>query len=253
MTKKEVTMKAQIIDQYAEETQACIGRTSNAGALLPSRSASRTAAVFGCMLLATSFLCLDKNATAQQSSTMAASRTAAQKGMSAEIPLQLAKSMDSKKLKAGDEVDGKTATILHLSDGTLVSRGTKVVGHVTQAKARSSGDAESALGIVFDKISLPNGMELAITSVIQAVAPNPNAGVDTGGSISGGGLNEMTEKSTMSQSAQPSAPLLNDRSVGVLGIKNLRLGADGVLSSDQKAVKLDSGTQILVQAQIIGS
>jgi len=245
-------MKAQIIDQYAEETPACIGRTSNAGALLPSRSASRTAAVFGCMLLATSFLCLDKNATAQQAS-VAASRTAAQKGMSAEIPLQLAKSMDSKKLKAGDEVDGKTATILHLSDGTLVSRGTKVVGHVTQAKARSSGDAESALGIVFDKISLPNGMELAITSVIQAVAPNPNAGVDTGGSISGGGLNEMTEKSTMSQSAQPSAPLLNDRSVGVLGIKNLRLGADGVLSSDQKAVKLDSGTQILVQARIIGS
>jgi hypothetical protein len=63
----------------------------------------------------------------------------------------------------------------------------------------------------------------------------------------------MTEKSAMSQSTQPSAPLLNERSVGVLGIKNLRLGADGVLTSDQKTVKLDSGMQIMVQAQIAGS
>ena len=41
--------------------------------------------------------------------------------------------------------------------------------------------------------------------------------------------------------------------VGVLGVKNLRLGADGVLTSDQKTVKLDSGTQIMVKAQIAGS
>jgi hypothetical protein len=48
-------------------------------------------------------------------------------------------------------------------------------------------------------------------------------------------------------------PLLNEQSVGVLGIKSLRLGADGVLTSDQKTVKLDSGMQIMVQAQIVGS
>jgi hypothetical protein len=203
------------------------------------------------MLLATSF-CLDKNATAQQS-PLTASQTAGQKVISAEIPVLLARSIDSKKLKAGDEVDAKTAAILHLTDGSVISRGAKVVGHVTQAKARSSGDAESALGIVFDKIDLPEGKDLSITAVIQAVAPNPYAGVDSGGGISYSGLNEMTEKSAMSQSTQPSVPLLNEQSVGILGIKNLRLGADGVLTSDQKTVKLDSGVQIMVQAQIVGS
>jgi hypothetical protein len=203
------------------------------------------------MLLASS-LCLDKIATAQQS-PLTAAQTAGQKVISAEIPVLLAKSIDSKKLKAGDEVDAKTAAILHLTDGSVISRGAKVVGHVTQAKARSSGDAESALGIVFDKIDLPEGKDLSITAVIQAVAPNPYAGVDSGGGISYSGLNEMTEKSAMSQSTQPSVPLLNEQSVGILGIKNLRLGADGVLTSDQKTVKLDSGVQIMVQAQIVGS
>jgi hypothetical protein len=211
----------------------------------------RAAIVFACLLLASS-LCLEKNATAQQS-PLAASQTAGQKVISAEIPVLLAKSIDSKKLKAGDEVDAKTAAVLHLTDGTLISRGAKVVGHVTQAKARSSGDAESALGIVFDKIDLPDGRDLAITSMIQAVAPNPNAGVDTGGGISYGGLNEMIEKSAMPQSNQSSVPRLNEQSVGVLGIKNLRLGTDGVLTSDQKTVKLDSGIQIMIQAQIAGS
>ncbi len=244
-------MKIQTTDEHADAIGFWSRRSSNACAFTPVRSVHRTAIVFATMLLATSFFCLDKNAIAQQS-TMAASQPAGQK-VSAEIPVLLAKSIDSKKLKAGDEVDGKTATILHLTDGTVISRGAKVVGHVTQAKARSSGDAESALGIVFDKINLPNGKDLAITAVIQAVAPNPNSGVDTGGGISYGGLNEMTEKSAMSQSTQPSVPLLNEQSVGVWGIKNLRLGADGVLTSDQKTVKLDSGMQIMVQAQIVGS
>ena len=137
-------MKTQVIDQYAEVTPFWSGRSGTACAFIPSRSACRTAVVFACMLLATS-LCLDKNATAQQP-PLTASQTAAQKVISAEIPVLLAKSIDSKKLKAGDEVDAKTAAILHLTDGTVISRGAKVIGHVTQGRARSSGDAESAFG-----------------------------------------------------------------------------------------------------------
>jgi len=49
-----------------------------------------------------------------------------------------------------------------------------VIGHVTESKARSKGDTESALAINFDKI-IRTGGETPIKSVIQAVAPNPNA------------------------------------------------------------------------------
>ena len=180
-------------------------------------------------------------------------RPLARKIMNAEIPLFLGKSIDSKKLKAGEEVDGKTAAALQLKDGTVISRGAKVAGHVIQAKARSNGDAESSLGIMFDKIDLPGGKDLVMTAVIQAVAPNPNPADTTGGGIGYGGMNEMIEKPPTPTFAPKAVPLLNEQSAGVLGIKNLQLASNGVLTSDQKSVKLDSGTQIMIQAQIGGN
>src|SRR5271156_6854696 len=107
-------MKTQITDQYADVTELGSARSGAACAFTPSRIAGPTSVVFACMLLATS-LCLDKSAAAQQSS-LTVSQTVGQKVVSAEIPVLLAKSIDSKKLKAGDEVDGKTAAILHLTD-----------------------------------------------------------------------------------------------------------------------------------------
>jgi hypothetical protein len=244
-------MKTQTIDLHVLATGFSSGTNSNASGYIPSRSACPTAVAFACMLLVFS-LCFHKNAAAQQS-PLSSSPAAGQKVMNAEIPVLLAKSVDSKKLKAGEEVDGKTAANLHLKDGTAISRGAKVVGHVTEAKARSNGDAQSSLGIVFDKIDLADGKDLAMTAVIQAVAPSLNPVANTGGGIGYGGMNEIIEKPPTPQFTQPSIPLLNDQSVGVLGIKNLQLGTDGVLTSDQKAVKLDGGTHIMVQAQITGS
>jgi hypothetical protein len=161
--------------------------------------------------------------------------------------IELAKALDSKKLKDGDEVDGKLVTDVHASDNLTFPRGTKVIGHVTESKARSKGDAESALAINFDKISRPSG-DTPIKSVIQAVAPNPNAGVNTGGGVGYAGMNETMEKPPAPNPGSQSVPLLTDESTGVLGIKNLQLGPDGVLTSTGKEVKLDSGTRVLLKA-----
>src|SRR5690242_15749090 len=67
------------------------------------------------------------------------------------FPIMLPKGIDSKKLKDGDTVICQTAAPLSTSVGIIPS-GSKVVGHVTQAKARSKGDPESTLGLAFDKI-----------------------------------------------------------------------------------------------------
>jgi hypothetical protein len=253
MTNKEVIMKSQTTDRHAEAIGFASGNFNNASAFVPSHPVRRPA-VFACTLLAVA-LCLGGNVKGQQSSASASQtgQAAAQNVINAEVPVFLAKSIDSKKLKAGEEVDGKTAATLQLSDGTTISRGAKVAGHVIEAKARSNGDAESSLNIVFDKIDLQGGKDLAMTSVIQAVAPNPNAADTTGGGIGYGGMNEMIEKPPTPTFAPKAVPLLNEQSAGVLGIKNLQLASNGVLTSDQKSVKLDSGTQIMVQAQIGGN
>jgi hypothetical protein len=161
--------------------------------------------------------------------------------------MELTKSVDSKKLKDGDEVDAKLVTDVHAADNVTFPRGSKVIGHVTESKARSKGDTESALAINFDKI-IRTGGETPIKSVIQAVAPNPNAGVTTGGGVGYGDLKAATSAPPAPDTSRGPTPLLNEQSVGVLGIKNLQLSPDGVLTSGGKEVKLDSGTRVLLKA-----
>jgi len=174
------------------------------------------------------------------------------------MPVELTKSLDSKKLKEGDPVTGRIAADLRMKDGTAIPRGSKVTGHVTEAKARSKGDPQSALGIVFDKISLPGGKDLAIKGEIQAVASNPNAGTqDTGvparmpsaGEGTGAGTSMPPPPSTPT-SQQTGRPLLNAQSKGVIGIHNLALAENSVLISTGKNVSLDSGTQLMLQVEV---
>jgi len=160
--------------------------------------------------------------------------------------IELTKSLDSKKLKAGDEVEAKLTSGIVTTDGVSIPSGTKVIGHVTEAKARSNHDSESTLGVVFDKIVRRGGEDTPIKSVIQAAAPNPNSGANPSGGVGYSGLNEATQKNSLPTGTNQSVPVLNEESRGVLGIKNLQLGANGVFISSGKEVKLDSGVQLLL-------
>src|SRR5437016_5439614 len=78
--------------------------------------------------------------------------------------------LDTKKCKPGDPVTAR-ATESAKSDGkTVIPKGSKLVGHVTQASARSKGDAESSIGVVFDKAILKGGQEVPLNVAIQAIA-----------------------------------------------------------------------------------
>src|SRR5258708_3297391 len=60
-------------------------------------------------------------------------------------------SIDSKKAKVGDLVTARTTEALNSEGKIVVPKGSKLLGHVTEASARSKGDTESAVGIKFDK------------------------------------------------------------------------------------------------------
>jgi hypothetical protein len=158
----------------------------------------------------------------------------------------LAAALDSKKKKAGEEVVVKTIGDEHLPDGTVIPRGTKVIGHVTEAKARSGGEPQSSLGIVFDKVELKD-KTLAITAVIRAVGPPHET--PGGGGVEYAGLSQ-TVQHTSAGTNWGASQGLNGDSVGVQGIKDLELSSDGVLRSGDKTVKLDYGSQIILKAQL---
>ncbi len=87
----------------------------------------------------------------------------------------LTRPVDAKKNKPGDAVTAKTTENVKSDGQVVIPKGAKLVGHVTQAKARAKGESESALGIVFDKAILKNGQEVPLNAGIQALAVSESA------------------------------------------------------------------------------
>jgi len=82
----------------------------------------------------------------------------------------LSSPIDSKKCKPGDPVNAHSTEPVKSEGKTVIPRGAKLVGHVTQASARAKGESESSLGIVFDKAILKSGEEIPLNVAIQALA-----------------------------------------------------------------------------------
>src|SRR3989475_10631093 len=81
----------------------------------------------------------------------------------------LSSPIDSKKCKPGDPVNAHTTEAAKSEGKTVIPKGSKLVGHVTQASARGKGESESALGIVVERAILKNGQESTLNNVaIQA-------------------------------------------------------------------------------------
>ena len=198
------------------------------------------------------------------------------------IPVLLANAVDAKKVKTGDEVVAKVAQDMKSSTGeVIVPKDTKIVGHVTEAQARSSKEQkESQVGIAFDKVVLKD-QEVSLPMSIQAVigqqqsndagggesqgaaAPAPGA---PSGSMAGGrnsGATAAQPQTSPATSATGDAddhpqhsgahPPINGNTQGVVGISNLKLetaqnAAQGsVLSSEKNNVKLEGGTFMLLR------
>jgi len=102
----------------------------------------------------------------------------------------LTKSVDARKNKEGDEVVAKVAEDVKADGQVIIKKNSKLIGHVTQAKARSKGEAnaESSLGILFDKAITKDGREVPVHAVIQAMAAAQNtAAISAGEDMSGMG------------------------------------------------------------------
>lgn len=110
----------------------------------------------------------------------------------------LNKPVDAKKNKPGDEVVAKTAEDLKFNGQVAIPKGSKVMGHITQAQTRSKDHSESAVGISFDRLVLKDGREIPLSASIQTIAQSETAAAasaddepammgSSGGGMSGGG------------------------------------------------------------------
>lgn len=212
------------------------------------------------------------------------------------LQAELTKPLDAQKAKPGDEVTAKVTEDVKSNGKVVVHKGSRLVGHVTEAQARGKGQAQSTLGIAFDKAVLKGGQEMAFNGMVQAIAPpvrgslagagdestmiGGGAAPRSGGGRSGGGggllggvgstatgvvpgvtstagtaVNGTLSGTTGAVGGLTAQGNLTNASRGAIGLDGLNLnsataaGAQGsVITSASRNVKLDSGTQMLLQA-----
>jgi hypothetical protein len=110
----------------------------------------------------------------------------------------LSSPIDSKKCKPGDPVSAHSTEAVKSEGKTVIPKGSKLVGHVTQASARANGESESSLGIVFDKAILKNGQEIPLSAGIQAIAAAQSSASAAGSDMDTmGGMSASTAGSGM--------------------------------------------------------
>ena len=202
------------------------------------------------------------------------------------IPVQVSKTIDAKKAKAGDEVVATVTRDMTTSRGdVVVPKNTKVIGHITEAQPRNKEQKQSELGIAFDR-AIVNGDQMQLPMSIQAVVAPPPSNPGTGGaegpapnasapmgtssnSPMGGSRQGGTGGTSPSAQAQqnypqggipsesePSAnrPLINGNTQGVIGMSDVKLESGpqnspqgSVLTSEKSNVKIEKGTMLLLR------
>lgn len=111
------------------------------------------------------------------------------------LAAQLHQTLDVRKARVGDEVVLKITEAVKSNGRTVVKKGAKLVGRVTEVRQRTEGAAASRIGLIFDRLengSLTSPISVTIAAVTQTSAragggDDDTFGADAGGAASAGG------------------------------------------------------------------
>jgi len=180
------------------------------------------------------------------------------------IDATLATSLDAKRAKPGDEVEARAAEDVKQDGKVVLKKGTRLVGHVTQAQARAGGQTKSQLGIMFDHAVLKNGQQMPLNASIQALASSQSAaaastgaddviasgngmGAGQGSARSGGGLAGGVASTAGATAGAATGSVMNTASSapvnagGSLNTVSRSSGAVGGLTSTGRLASNSSG------------
>jgi hypothetical protein len=150
----------------------------------------------------------------------------------AELNATLAKPVDARTAKPGDEVVATANEDVKSNGRVVVKKGSTLVGHVTaarplgRAQGSASGTADSQLGIVFDRAVLKDGQVVPLNASIQALAAAESSASARMNDI-GGGLGNAAGSARSSGGG-----LVGGVAGGATGtVGGLGSGAGGVVNS----------------------
>ena len=81
---------------------------------------------------------------------------------------ELQNTIDVRKAKVGDQVILKTTQAIKSGGRTVVGKGSRLVGHVTEVGQKGKGNGESRVGILFDRLER-GSLEVPISATITSI------------------------------------------------------------------------------------
>jgi hypothetical protein len=149
----------------------------------------------------------------------------------AAVSAELTKRIDTKNAKQGDEVDARVTDTAKLPDGTELPRGTKLVGKVTDVKAKSKEDKSAHLAFNLDHAVLKDGKQVPVVVMVTSVTGPAQSSAGAAMMPGGGAAPSGGTSGSMGSSAPaaPSAPIMANAGQS-------QESAGGVLKSAQDRV-----------------
>lgn len=158
------------------------------------------------------------------------------------IEAQLQQTLDVKNARVGDQVVMKVTRSIKQNGRTVVEKGSKLVGRVTEVQQKAKNNAMSKLGVVFDRIqgeSLNSPISASIVSFSQVAA---NTGIDD--TFDTGIMGSSSSSGSVSRSS-------SSNSGGLLGGTTRAVG--GVLNSTTNTAANTVGTVTNTTRQTAGT
>ena len=81
---------------------------------------------------------------------------------------ELQNTVDVRKAKVGDQVVLKTTQAIKSGGKTVVGKGAKLIGHVTEVAQKTTGDSQSRVGILFDRLE-QGSLAVPISATISSI------------------------------------------------------------------------------------
>jgi len=125
-----------------------------------------------------------------------------------QLAAELQNTVDVRKAKVGDEVVLKTTKAIKSEGRTIVNKGARLIGRVTEVSQKQEANGESRVGILFDRLE-SGSLQVAIAARIVSVAKsqtnasgdeNAAAGIDASGSSSASARTTASGQRTSSSS-----------------------------------------------------
>lgn len=109
-----------------------------------------------------------------------------------QISVELSKGIDSRSSKPGQEVTGKIVAEARLADGVTLSKGSKLVGHVTAVQVSTRDNPNGQIAVLFDHVVARDGHPIPVHALLLGIrmspraSPPPMSGADVTGMGRGG-------------------------------------------------------------------